>query len=42
VLLELEHVGRVADLLVDLALSTLASLSAKPMLSRTVMCGYSA
>ena len=43
VLLEVEDLGRLVDLLVDLAAcGTLASLSAKPMFSATVMCGYRA
>ena len=43
VLLEVEDRRRLVDLLVDLLLvGVFASFSAKPMFSRTVMCGYSA
>jgi hypothetical protein len=42
VLVEVEDARGLLDLLSISPLSTFASLSAKPMFSRTVMCGYSA
>ena len=39
VLLEVEDPGRLVDAAVDLLLLLARSLSAKPMFSRTVMCG---
>jgi hypothetical protein len=42
VLLNVEHLGGLVHLFVDRGSGDLASLSAKPMFSRSGMCGYSA